>query len=460
MSEQEVKKSPDLATRAVNLFSSVKLALVLIAVIIALAFLGESGSLGFHDVYHARYFTFLLGLLFINLAVCTIDRLPGAIKRIRMDVGPEAPPPPRQPDHVLRVKSDDAAFLLDRAAVLAFGAESRVLRRELEIPARKKREKNDATAPAKMFIAFHASGRWSLLGPHLTHLGILVTLLGAIIGGLYTFKGYVQLKPGAESSQAEVMMSDTLSRTADLDFAIRVNDFKVTFYKDASMPSDFLSDLSIIVAGQEAARKVIEVNRPLYYDGYGIFQSSYGPLLRLAAQAADGTTAGADLISWEPWTVPGSTATYMIVQFEQHSSGMGRDLGASVIVQKLQGDAVTDQFRLFENFGNFDAERKDQFKLSFRVIPGKYWTGLQLIKDPGMPLVWTGFSLLVAGVMLSFFVFHRRLWITARQDQKFVELSIIGRSPKAMGMFERKLKEMAERLAKELPGELIGNRGG
>jgi len=457
MSEPEKNQAPDLASRLISLFASVKLTLVLIAVLIVLSFLGETGRWGLRDIYHARYFTFLLGLLFINLAVCTTDRLPGALKRIKMDAGPEAPPPPREPDHVVRIKGGSAAQVRGKAEAVAFGEGAKVLRREAEVPLKKKGGE-EGVAAGKALVSFLATGRWSLLGPHVTHLGILITLLGAIVGGLYTFKGYVQLKPGAESGEAEVMASDTLSRTVNLGFAIRCNDFQVTFYEDSAMPSDYISDLSIIVSGHEAARQKIEVNRPLYYDGYGIFQSSYGPLIRLTAAAADGSTAGENVISWEPWTVPGSTATYMVARFDQHSSGMSRDLGPSVIAQKLAGDRVVDQFHLFQEFPNFDAERKDQFKLSFHTVPGKYWTGLQLIKDPGMPLVWTGFALLVAGVMLSFFVFHRRTWLVVREGGKFVEISIIGRTRKAQGMFEKHLASMAERMARELGGEIVSGK--
>jgi cytochrome c biogenesis protein len=243
----------------------------------------------------------------------------------------------------------------------------------------------------------------------------------------------------------------------DLGFAIRCNDFVVSYYPDSSMPSDFISDLSILADGREKKRQKIEVNRPLYFRGYGIFQSSYGPLLRLTAAAADGSTAGDTLISWEPWTVPGSTATYMVVDFNQRSSGMGRDMGPNVTVQKLAGDTVTDQFRLFEKFPAFDKQRKDRFTLTFHTVAGKYWTGLQVIRDPGMPLVWTGFSLLVAGVMLSFFLFHRRTWLTLREGKKFTELSVIGRTRKAPGMFEKHLKSLAQRLARELGGEITIN---
>jgi cytochrome c biogenesis protein len=39
------------------------------------------------------------------------------------------------------------------------------------------------------------------------------------------------------------------------------------------------------------------------------------------------------------------------------------------------------------------------------------YTGLQVAKDPGVNVVWLGCLLLTAGMMISFFVSHRRVWI-------------------------------------------------
>lgn len=42
------------------------------------------------------------------------------------------------------------------------------------------------------------------------------------------------------------------------------------------MPKDYLSDVSVLVDGEEVRRKVIEVNYPLHYGGYHVYQESYG----------------------------------------------------------------------------------------------------------------------------------------------------------------------------------------
>ena len=45
------------------------------------------------------------------------------------------------------------------------------------------------------------------------------------------------------------------------------------------------------------------------------------------------------------------------------------------------------------------------------LLPGTPYTGLQVAKDPGVPLIWAGAVLLTVGCFLAFFLSHRRLWV-------------------------------------------------
>ena len=55
-------------------------------------------------------------------------------------------------------------------------------------------------------------------------------------------------------------------------------------------------------------------------------------------------------------------------------------------------------------------ERGD-FVFRLENFTTRYYTGLQISKNPGMPLVWIGFGLIVAGFILVLFGSHRRLWM-------------------------------------------------
>lgn len=461
------KKSGNLTRAVIRFFASTNLTVLLITIIAVLSFLGVTGRFGFEDVYHARYFQVALGLLFANFLFCTIDRLPASLRRIRMDMGPMAPPPPRDAYQTFQINSSDVEDVLDRAEAAAFGKTGRILNREMDLPGKNTvEESEDGAGPGSALVSFRSFGKLSLLGPHLTHFGIMAIIVGGIIGSMWGFTGLIYLKPGESTST--IITKAVESGVVDLGFTVACNDFKITYYDDTGSASDYFSDLSILENGAEKKRKTIEVNQPLYHKGYGIYQSSYGAMVRLCVRSIkDGSTVGADIRSWEPWTVPGTTVTYKTVKYEAHTTmpsdheqgsiGKGRDLGPSIVVGKFVGDKQVDQFYVFERYPNFDKERKnDGFALGFKTLPGRHWTGLRVVRDPGLPAVWAGCALLVIGVSITFLLFHRRIWLVAKGNTQGVELSLIGKTKKGEGLFEKRLTKISENIKREF-GEKISD---
>ena len=41
----------------------------------------------------------------------------------------------------------------------------------------------------------------------------------------------------------------------------------------------------------------------------------------------------------------------------------------------------------------------------------KFYTGLQVAKDPGVWTVWSGCTLMIIGICMAFFLSHKRIWI-------------------------------------------------
>lgn len=559
--------SGDPVQAVVDFFTSIKLTIVLLALIALISFFGTTSRefvfslsdrtalfFNFTDVYHTNAYRILLGLLFTNLLVCTIDGLPRAIRRFKQDGSAKAPPPPRDADYAARIKADSLEQALEKAG-RAFLGEGDHPRRELELSDKKR------GAPGKMvkhIVSFRSTGRISVLGPLVTHIGILAIIIGGMLASLRTFEASLWLSPGEQTKTARVddkvlkpgantgliyiqdketareigpekYMYSPSEKT--LDFAIRCNDFDITFYDNSRMASDYIADLSIVVGGEEVKRGKIEVNQPLNYKGYGIYQSSYEPevKIRLVAEYLgepedsplpgpdDGSTAAADplpgdtaapdpdmaegdasspgeqpgntaeaasdsagpadgdtaagatparqaemepgdtvsalLGQMEEWTVPGDTATFIVGEYEASMRGMGMDMGPTLTVGRRAGGEVYG-FRLFENFPDFDRERGDRYALTFKAEAAGYRTGLQLIKDPGLPFVWVGFLLLVGGAVQSLMIRHRRYWVVARPDGKGrFEVRFIGRSKKGRDIFAQKLEAMAREAGEKLGTE-------
>jgi cytochrome c biogenesis protein len=71
-------------------------------------------------------------------------------------------------------------------------------------------------------------------------------------------------------------------------------------------------------------------------------------------------------------------------------------------------------------------------------------TGLQIKADPGIPLIYAGFGLLMLGVMMSY-VSHSQVWALAENGHLYVG----GRTNRAQITFERELVEVLDQLNQE-----------
>ena len=51
---------------------------------------------------------------------------------------------------------------------------------------------------------------------------------------------------------------------------------------------------------------------------------------------------------------------------------------------------------------------------------------LQVAKDPGVEIVWIGYTLMVLGTLIAFFLSHRRIWVTLSEEEGRVKVLVGG----------------------------------
>ena len=90
---------------------------------------------------------------------------------------------------------------------------------------------------------------------------------------------------------------------------------------------------------------------------------------------------------------------------------------------------------------NYDKMRRGDYYLRVKDLKLKKYTGLQVNKDPGEWAVWLGCVLLIMGIMVAFFVSHKKLWISLKKDKKGrTEVTVGGTANKNRNAFVREVE--------------------
>lgn len=272
------------------------------------------------------------------------------------------------------------------------------------------------------------------IGPIIVHIGMIVTLLGSIWGSFGGFMAQEMIPSGTNFKVSNVFKAGIFAES-DRPWSVNVNRFWIDYTPTGDI-DQFYSDLSVVnEKGEELDRETISVNHPLRYDGITFYQTSWSiagvqvqlnnsPIFQLPA-AQIPTENGAKL--WGSW-VP--TATDL-------SSGV------SILIQDLQGSAI-----VYDEKGNLVGavrvgDRLDVNGISLKLVDLVGSTGLQIKADPGIPMVYTGFFLLMVGVVMSY-VSYSQVWALQDGDRFYFG----GKTNRAQVAFERELLEIIETLEK------------
>jgi cytochrome c biogenesis protein len=449
-------------------FASVKLTVVVLLLLACLSIIGtfvpqnESpadyqrafGPLLYHfmatldvfDMYRSWWFQGLMVLLVANIIICSIDRLRVTGKIIFT----------RHP------KFNLASY------------RQRKSRKHMTLTGEMGRIKDNCQAVvAKMFsycrvesagqgVAITAEkGRWTRIGVYFVHLSVVVLLLGGVIGSRFGFEGNVNI---AEGETADTIRLRFANETRKLPFAIRCDDFDVQFY-DSGAPKEFRSTLTIIENGKPVIKKDIIVNDPLRYKGINIFQSNYGktaspePALDVAGEIDLNIKSNASGMIYtlktrlkKPVELPEGLGQFVLNAYHTQVRFRNMDVGPALEGTLTPKDGKNPRPVLLPlKFPGFDAMRQGSAVIS--VIPDRAWfkqryyTGLQVTKDPGVKMVYTGFILIVLGCIVTFFMSHQQVVVEIQPRGNKIDVMVSGKTNKNQVGFEYKLERLSKGLS-------------
>jgi len=267
------------------------------------------------------------------------------------------------------------------------------------------------------------------IGPIIVHASMLLILLGAIWGAMTGFFAQELVTSGETFQVQNIFQAGPWAAPqVPRDWTVRVNRFWID-YRPAGDIDQFYSDLSVLdPSGTEVDRQTISVNHPLRHQGVTLYQADWGigavrvtlnnsPVLQLPMKAIDNQGAR----FWGTWvpTQPDLSA------------------GVTLLAQDLQGSVL-----LYDEAGKLMATLRQGMVtevngVTLALVEVLGSTGLQIKADPGVPLVYTGFGLLMVGVMMSY-VSHSQVWALTDQGKLYLG----GRTNRAQVAFEREILEL------------------
>lgn len=451
-------------------------------------------SLGFMDMYHSWWFVTILLIFAANLIICSLDRLPKIMKLVK------EPIKPLSEDHFkgFGIKKE---IVLKGSPEKTRGAVSDTVRKALGFRLNEVKE-------AHGYQFYSQKGNYTRLGVYITHFSIIVILLGAVLGIFFGFKGFLNIPEGkaysvafargrhmTDSTEFERILdvvdasAGNLSNAArqlgidegtlkskmrmsgiqPLEFTIRCDEFNVDFYGNTDMPKAYKSLLTVIKGGKEVMKKWITVNDPLKYEGVTFYQSSYGivpggvqnSILRLKVTPKVGKAEEVDLRFGGSFTIPGTNFTGRIEDFSP-ALGFDEKTGrAFTYAEQMNNPAVLITFYEGANrkFGGWVFKRypetgklPDGNVVEFQGIYGLQYTGLQVRKDPGVWIVYFGCISMAAGLFITFFMSHRRIWVRVVEEKGGTRVVIGASANKNRQAFERRIDRVVSVMTKTKEG--------
>jgi len=395
-------------------------------------------ALGFFDMYHSWWFILLLSLLAINLLACSIKRLPGIWKTI-------TEPVLLLDDSLEKTLANLTVVKKKEGTVTLRNQVATLLQAEFAAPV--------ITEKEGVFHLFAQKTPWARLAVYAVHLSVLVIFIGAIIGSLFGYKGFVNIPEG---QSIDKVMSRQDKEIA-LGFAVRCEKFSVAYYPTGA-PKEFKSILTVLENGQPVPgynRVPVIVNDPLTYKGITFYQSSYGKLgeHEFIISEPDGSNPQSLKISGGgSIRLPdGSSMTLQETtpDISQYQAGVS---GPAAQVQVHQ---ATGEHKSIIVYSNNPARNRMNLASSggklLQYVGGEelMYTGLQVAKDPGVWTVWLGCTLMMVGIYVAFFMSHRRIWVRVENGT----ITIGGNASKNQGGFQLFMEQLLAKLKHQLSQE-------
>ena len=374
-------------------------------------------TIGLGDLYHVWWFRGLLGLLSLNVLACMVRQFPVLWRRTSLQ---EPWPSLKETSPQVVLPSREQAVQSVEGVLQADGFSW------------KKKE----TEGQFVWLAYRR--RWAAWGTFLAHLSVLLITAGGLYGSLAGMQGELSVPIGERR-----LLDETWGAAAGLE--VELVDFRTEYYENGQV-SDWISDVIVRKDGRELARQIVKVNQPLDLDGLRLYQSFYGQML----DARLGTGIKQRLAERQVWVV--EPARQVAVQVMRYIPDF--DPLRPMVSRSTEARNPHFLYVVYENGRQSEwgaAAVGQEVKLpgggSIVFTGAVPFSGFQIKLDPGLPIVFAGFILLVVGFFAG--LYGKTRYFSCRVDSKGV-LALGGLSKVDEEAFGRRVRELSKQARKAI----------
>lgn len=376
-------------------------------------------KLALFHIFQSFYFRLLLALLTLSIILCTINRVPGiwrnAMHRPPVKVGDKLFTVHPTAQQVEQADAADPAAAVTAAQQVLSGRRYRVL---TEVD-------GDRT------YLYADKNRFGIFGTFVSHLGLVLCLLGAMIGNIFGWRDDVFTI--TDGSTREIGRGTNLAVRNDLF----IDEYDV----ETGQPSDFYTDAVLLERRNtewvERRQHRIRVNDPLVEGDIVVHQAFFGPAAVLTIKDNQGNILFSDgipmpyrnpdgrPIGWvdiPAGRFPIPLSVFVVGRAPVGPMGDPQIKPGQVIVEVYPAGRATEETLLF--FNTLDVGRtttvlapNGRTILELTFERERQFTGLNLSYNPGLPLIWLACLLMLVGWSAVFYWPHRRLRALVRRTE-------------------------------------------
>lgn len=368
---------------------------------------------GLNDVFHCWWFGVLTVFLCINLLGCNLIHFPLILKNMRFGYTPQRFRASWNGEADAVTENPDGLF-----AALGF-------------------RKVETVEEAEGEYRYAVRNRIGLWGAWLTHLGLLVIIVGFALGQMFTVKYTVYGVPGQTK------------QVGDTAYTLTIDSFEVALRTDETV-EQYTSTLTLTDTSQGTAQSgETSVNHPMNAMGMKLYQNSTGWAANVLIFKGEELLQSEILCAGEAIAVKGLED--LVLSFNAfYPDYVMTDKGPATASSQPRNPAYFYTLYYQEGVLGMNVLEGEQRitveDYSFVFLDPQQYTLIQVKQDPFTSLTAVGGLVMMIALLLAFYVRTEELMAVRQEDGTW---AFVGKSRKGGILFKESIREKALELQKE-----------